>query len=80
MKPQRQFMQTELIDITTIAEDPTARERLTVPIIPFSEFERRGAGMYRGKPRAGSADGGTSANQTEGGGSIPTPALTKGAD
>ncbi len=31
--------------------DPTARERLTVPILPFSEIERRGAGMYRGKPR-----------------------------
>lgn len=25
--------------------DPTARDRLTVPIIPFSEIEKRGAGM-----------------------------------
>jgi hypothetical protein len=32
--------------------DPTARHRLTVPILPFSEIERRGAGMYRGKLRA----------------------------
>jgi hypothetical protein len=30
--------------------DPTARDRLTVPILPFSEIERRGAGMYKGKP------------------------------
>lgn len=34
--------------------DPTARQRLTVPILPFSEIDRLGAGMYRGKPRAGS--------------------------
>lgn len=36
--------------------DPTSRHRLTVPIIPFSEIEKRGAGMYKGKPfsRAGS--------------------------
>lgn len=31
--------------------DPTARKRLTVPIIPFSEIKKRGAGMYLGKPR-----------------------------
>ena len=31
--------------------DPTARERLTVPILPFSEIDKRGAGMYRGQPR-----------------------------
>lgn len=56
--------------------DPTARERLTVPVIPFSEIERRGAGMYRGKPRAGSVAGDTLANQAGEGGSTPTPALT----
>lgn len=55
--------------------DPTARERLTVPIIPFSEIERRGAGMYRGKPRARSVGGDTSVNQTGEGGSTPTLAL-----
>jgi len=32
--------------------DPTARERLTVPILPFSEIERRGASMYKGEKRA----------------------------
>lgn len=56
--------------------DPTARQRLTVPIIPFAEIERRGAGMYRGKPRAGSAASGTSAIHAGGGGAIPTPALS----
>jgi hypothetical protein len=30
---------------------PTAKSRLTVPILPFSEIERRGAGMYLGKPK-----------------------------
>jgi len=33
--------------------DPTARERLTVPILPFSEIARRGAGMYKGQPHIG---------------------------
>jgi hypothetical protein len=55
--------------------DPTCRERLTVPILPFSEIERRGAGMYRGKPRAGSVDGDTPADHAGEGGSIPTSAL-----
>lgn len=56
--------------------DATARERLTVPIIPFSEIARRGAGMYRGKPRAGSAGSGTSPDQGGRGGATPTPALS----
>lgn len=36
--------------------DPTARERLTVPVIPFAKIAECGAGMYRGqsKQRAGS--------------------------
>ena len=56
--------------------DPAARERLTVPILPFSEIERRGAGMYRGKPRsAGSIDADAPACQAGEGGSTPTPAL-----
>ena len=29
--------------------DPEARSRLTVPEIPYSEIEQRGAKMYRGK-------------------------------
>jgi hypothetical protein len=62
--------------------DPTARQRLTVPVLPFSEIERRGAGMYRGKrvSRAGSIDVDASGHQPEEGGSTPTPALnTSGA-
>lgn len=31
--------------------DPSAKERLTVPILPFSEIERVGAGMYKGSPK-----------------------------
>lgn len=60
--------------------DPAARERLTVPVLPFSEIERRGAGMYRGKPRAGSADSGTPGSQPGGGGATPTPALSSGGE
>ena len=57
--------------------DPTARQRLTVPVLPFSEIERRGAGMYKGKhiSRAGSIDVDASGHQPEEGGSTPTPAL-----
>lgn len=56
--------------------DPTARERLTVPILPFSEIERRGAGMYRGiKKCAGSIASDAPVIQTGEGGSTPTPAL-----
>jgi hypothetical protein len=56
--------------------DPPVRERLTVPILPFSEITRRGAGMYRGKPkRAGSDTKDTPANPAGEGGSTPTPAL-----
>lgn len=46
--------------------DPTARDRLTVPILPFSEIDKRGAGMYKGKPRdkqAMAATSGTAAGQ-----------------
>lgn len=31
--------------------NPKARERLTVPILPFSKIDEMGAGMYRGKAR-----------------------------
>lgn len=58
--------------------DPTARERLTVPILPFSEIDKRGAGMYKGKQRiscAGSVRGDTPLDQSGEGGSSPTPAL-----
>lgn len=38
--------------------DKTARDRLTVPVIPFSEIEKRGAGMYLGvkRPKQAMAD------------------------
>jgi len=55
--------------------DQTARDRLSVPILPFSEIDRRGAGMYKGKPRERSADSGTPGNQSGGGGAIPTRSL-----
>lgn len=55
--------------------DPTARERLTVPILPFSEIVRQGAGMYLGEKRAGSDTGDTPPIQGDKGGSIPTSAL-----
>ena len=45
--------------------DPACKERLTVPILPFSEIDRRGAGMYKGKPRVTSADSGTLGNPAE---------------
>jgi len=45
--------------------DPTCKERLTVPILPFSEIDRLGAGMYKGKPRVTSADSGTLGNPAE---------------
>jgi len=56
--------------------DPTARERLTVPILPFSEIDRRGAGMYKGKPRVRSVDSDTSGDQPEVGGANPTRTLS----
>lgn len=55
----------------------SARSRLTVPIIPFDEIERRGAAMYRGQAisRAGSDTKDTAGLQPAKGGSTPTPAL-----
>lgn len=59
--------------------DPTARARLTVPILPFSEIDKRGAGMYKGKQRIQSRAGGDTTDtpvfQTGEGGSTPTTAL-----
>lgn len=61
--------------------DPEARKRLTVPILPFSEIERRGAGMYKGKPKtsAGSSPVEHPATSGKVGGSTPTPALNSQA-
>jgi hypothetical protein len=56
--------------------DPTARQRLTVPVLPFSEIARRGAEMYRGTKRAGSIASDAPANHAGQGGATPTPALS----
>jgi hypothetical protein len=56
--------------------NPEAKSRLTVPILPFTEIERRGAGMYLGKPkRASSETNDTSAFHAGKGGVTPTDAL-----
>lgn len=62
--------------------DPSARDRLTVPILPFSRIAELGASMYLGEPRAGSAASGTTDFQSGRGGATPTPALSQnhGAD
>ena len=60
--------------------DPTARDRLTVPVIPFSKIGEVGAGMYKGKPRAAGVDGDTPGVQPGEGGSIPTAALSLTAE
>lgn len=57
--------------------DPSCRERLTVPVLPYSEIDRRGAGMYRGKPRARSVDSDAPATHAGEGGAVPTLALQK---
>lgn len=64
--------------------DQSARDRLTVPIIPFSKIQEIGAGMYKGQKIdklkslsincAGSVSSGTSDIQPEGGGAVPTSA------
>lgn len=55
--------------------NPKARERLTVPVLPYSAIAEWGARMVRGK-RVGSIQGETAVrNLTEEGGSIPTPTL-----
>lgn len=57
--------------------DPTARERLTVPIIPFSDIERRGASMYKGEriKRVQGDTKDTPGNLSGEGGSTPTCTL-----
>lgn len=56
--------------------NPEARQRLTCPVIPFSEITRRGAGMYLGKPKcADSIEINASGFQPEEGGVIPTSVL-----
>jgi hypothetical protein len=51
---------------------PDERKNLTVPEIPFSEIEKRGAGMYKGRPKPSSE---ASGHQPEEGGAEPTRTL-----
>lgn len=62
--------------------DPTYRQRLTVPELPYSEIDRLGAGMYKGEKRnhADVVNGVTSDDQSERGGSSPTRPLCTGIE
>jgi hypothetical protein len=55
--------------------DPSARSRLTVPVIPFAKIGEMGAGMYRGQPRAESRENAAPPVQGGEGGVNPTSAL-----
>lgn len=59
--------------------DPTARERLTVPILPFSKIEEMGAGMYRGD-KISRVKQATEGDQPDGGGATPTHTLQTSGD
>lgn len=52
--------------------NPDAKERLTVPILPFSAIEERGAGMYKGIKRGKQA---IAPDQGDRGGAAPTATL-----
>lgn len=52
--------------------NPSARERLTVPVLPFSAIDAAGARMYRGEARPSQR---TSGDQSESGGAAPTRTL-----
>jgi hypothetical protein len=54
--------------------NPSARERLQCPVLPFSAIAAAGALMYKGQ-RARSTDSGATGDQPEGGGANPTRAL-----
>jgi hypothetical protein len=55
---------------------PGVRERLTVPVLPYSEISRQGAGMYLGEARqAVEASSDATCNQHEEGGAAPTQRL-----
>jgi hypothetical protein len=59
--------------------NPDAKDRLTVPILPFSAIDEAGAGMYKGKQRiqkrASSIDNDAPDFQSGEGGVNPTGAL-----
>ena len=53
--------------------NPQARQRLTVPVLPFSKIDEMGAGMYKGKPKR--VKQASSGDQPESGGAAPTHTL-----
>lgn len=55
--------------------DPAYRQRLAVPVLPYSEIDRLGAGMYKGVKRASEVNGVTPGDQPVKGGSSPTQTL-----
>jgi hypothetical protein len=55
--------------------NPAARARLTCPVLPFSDIERLGAGMYKGQSRARSKASVVPSDQLGEGGATPTRAL-----
>lgn len=59
--------------------DPTTRERLTVPVLPYAKIDEVGARMYRGiasiRPETSTRDGAA----VEVGGATPTSGLHNGA-
>ncbi len=61
--------------VAVLRPRPVAMDMPAPPVLPFSEIERRGAGMYRGVPRATSIVADASGVQPEEGGSTPTVAL-----
>lgn len=55
--------------------DPTARERLTVPVLPFSAIDAAGARMYRGSKILRAVTSTRDGAPVEVGGATPTTAL-----
>ena len=55
--------------------DPTARARLTVPVLPFTKIAEMGASMYLGQPRASEASSDAPAIHAGEGGAAPTLTL-----
>ena len=55
--------------------DPTARERLTVPVLPFSAIDAAGARMYRGEKMTRAVSSARDGAPVAAGGATPTTAL-----
>jgi hypothetical protein len=55
--------------------DPAYRAKLTVPELPYSEIEKRGAGMYKGKPRDPGETDNAAGSNLQTGGARPTGSL-----